>query len=201
VNSILRLAAESDAPAICAIYGPFCDTLVTFEEVAPTVPEMEQRIRKVTAQYPWLVCESAGAVAGYAYASMHRERAAYRWAVEVAAYVAESHRGRGVGRALYTALTGLLAAAGYHRAFGLISLPNPASVALHESVGFKAKTVFQHIGFKSGAWRSVGWWELALSESQEEPDDPVNVQTLRGTARWQECLRAGERQLRLAPGG
>ena len=101
MNSRIRLAAEADAAAICEIYGPFCDTLVTFEEIAPTVADMQQRIRKVTAQYPWLVSERGGVVTGYAYASSHRERAAYRWAVEVAAYVAEGQRGRGIGKALF----------------------------------------------------------------------------------------------------
>lgn len=192
MKSRIRLATEADAPAICQIYGPFCDTLVTFEEVAPSASEMQQRIRKVTAQYPWLVCERDGGVTGYAYASTHRERPAYRWAVEVAAYVAEGQRGRGIGKALYASLIRLLAAQGYHRAFGLIALPNPASAALHEAVGFKAKTVFQDIGYKSGAWRDVGWWELALQSNRGEPREPVSIQKLIGGTVWQEAIGAGQ---------
>lgn len=195
MNAIIRLATVADAAAICAIYGPFCDTPVTFEEVAPTEPEMRQRIEKVTAQYPWLVCERAGLVVGYAYASGHRERAAYRWAVEVAAYVAASDRGRGVGRALYTALTRLLAAQGYYRAFGLISLPNPASIALHEAVGFKPKTVFANIGYKSGGWRDVGWWELAIQSPSGPPGEPLGIRSLVGGEVWREAIAAGERLL------
>jgi phosphinothricin acetyltransferase len=165
---------------------------VTFEEVAPTVVEMEQRIRKVTAQFPWLVCSADGRVAGYAYAATHRERAAYRWAVETAAYVSEGHRGRGIGRALYFSLTRLLRAQGYHRAFGLISLPNPASVALHESAGFKPKTVFKNIGYKSGDWRDVGWWECPLTEPAGKPSEPLAISQLVGGPHWNEAIAAGE---------
>jgi phosphinothricin acetyltransferase len=143
------------------------------------------------------VCEQDGNVAGYAYASQHRERAAYRWVVEVAAYVAEAQRGRGIGRALYTALTSLLARQGYHRALGLIALPNAASVALHESVGFKLATVFRDIGYKSGAWRDVGWWELALRNCDGKPGEPVSVQQLLNSEDWRTAIAAGEALLKV----
>jgi phosphinothricin acetyltransferase len=195
VKSRIRLATPADAPAVCRIYGPFCATPVTFEEVAPDESEMERRIGQVTGQYPWLVCESGGAVVGYAYAAAHRERAAYRWTVEVAAYVAANCRGCGVGGALYTTLIGLLTAQGYHRAFGLITLPNPASVELHESMGFTAKTVFQAAGFKCGEWRDVGWWERRLCPDSGKPTEPVSVRKLRDTSEWRAAIAAGERRL------
>src|SRR5262245_60827893 len=101
----IRLAEAGDAEQVQAIYAPFCtDSAVSFGEVAPSVEEVSQRIARTLERWPWLVCAEGERVLGYAYASRHRERAAYRWSVEVSAYVADGQRGRGVGKALYTAL-------------------------------------------------------------------------------------------------
>src|SRR6476646_5844587 len=101
--SILRIAEPADAPAILAIYAPYCDSsTVSFEVMAPTVAEMAERISGILKQYPWLLCEIDGQLAGYVYASQHRARAAFRWSVDVAVYVASAYHRRGVGRALYT---------------------------------------------------------------------------------------------------
>ena len=127
----IRLAGESDAGHVLAIYSPFCThTAVSFEEEAPGVEEMRRRIRTVLAQHPWLVCAGGGSVLGYAYAGPHRERASYRWSADAAVYVAPDRRRRGVGRALYTSLFRLLALQGYYNAYAGVTLPNPASVAL-----------------------------------------------------------------------
>jgi phosphinothricin acetyltransferase len=111
-------------------------------------------------------------VAGYAYGSRHRERPGYRWAVDVGIYVAEIHRGKGVGTALYEALLPLLARQGFYIACAGITLPNPASVALHESVGFRLVGVYEQIGWKAGAWRDVGWWQRELTPQKGGP--PAN---------------------------
>ena len=101
----IRLATDDDAPQIQAIYAPFCrDTAVSFEMEPPTVDEIRERIVKTLTSFPWLVCADRGTILGYAYASRHRERAGYRWSVDVSVYVREGHRRTGVGRALYTAL-------------------------------------------------------------------------------------------------
>jgi len=191
------MATEKDAEAIRAIYSPYCEhTPITFEEVTPSLEDMQSRIRKVTAQYPWLVCECDGAVAGYAYGSTHRERAAYRWTVEVGVYVAQGRHRSGIGRALYTALLQLLAQQGYRRALGGVTLPNPASVGLHEALGFKPVGTYHGIGYKSGAWRDVGWWELELQTDNGKPDEPVGIQKLIDSSVWQEAITAGERWLK-----
>ena len=191
------MATERDAEAIRAIYSPYCEhTPITFEEVTPSLEDMQGRIRKVLAQYPWLVCECDGVVAGYAYGSQHRERVAYRWTVEVGVYVAEGRQRSGIGGALYTALLHLLTQQGYHLACGGITLPNPASVGLHEALGFKPVGVYHEIGYKSGAWRDVGWWELVLSENHGQPAEPVSVQRIFGTEGWRRALAAGQKQLR-----
>lgn len=123
---------------------------------------MARRIKRVCLSYPWLVAISERDVVGYAYAYRHRERAAYRWAADVAVYVALGHHRQGVGGALYRALLGLLGRQGVRRVCAGIGLPNEASVALHESCGFRPIGVYPRIGWKHGAWWDVGWWQLEL---------------------------------------
>lgn len=172
---MIRDATESDAEAILAIYAPIClQTAVSFEEVPPTVEEIRARIRKAQAAYAWLIFEDDGHVAGYAYGTRHRERAAYRWAVEVAIYVADGRRGRGIGKSLYEALFSRLAARGFVEAFAGVVLPNPASLALHRSVGFRDIGVFEAIGFKLGAWHDVAWMQRSLRPRETPPAEPAN---------------------------
>lgn len=169
----IRSATPDDADAIQAIYAPVVrDTTISFELEPPTVEEMRSRIVATTAGLPWLVgVETAGNVIGYVYAGKHRERAAYQWAVDVTAYVHPDHRGQGVGKALYERMFGLLTAAGYCQAFAGIALPNAASIALHESVGFARIGVYRNVGFKRGAWHDVGWWQREL-QLPDAPDPP-----------------------------
>ena len=166
----LRVARPSDAAGCLAIYAPIVTgTSISFEEQAPDEAEMRARIASVLQRLPWLVAvDAAGTVRGYAYASRHRERAAYQWSVEVSAYVDAECRGRGVGRRLYEALFEHLVELGYCRAFAGIALPNAPSVGLHEAVGFTPVGVYHRAGFKRGAWHDVGWWERGLAE----PDVP-----------------------------
>jgi phosphinothricin acetyltransferase len=161
-----RIAHAEDAAAIAAIYAPVvANTAISFETESPDAAEMRSRIEKTAgAGLPWLVAEdAAGDVCGYAYASRHRERAAYQWSVDVTVYVREDQRGRGVGRALYERLLPLLASLGYCQAFAGIAQPNPGSVGLHEALGFEAIGVYRRVGFKLGAWRDVGWWQKPLA--------------------------------------
>lgn len=170
---MIRLATAGDAPQIAAIYAPFCtDSCVSFETHAPGPEEMATRIEKVNRRFHWLVDEEAGRVRGYAYASAHRERAAYRWAVEVSVYVHAEHRGRGVGRSLYLELFGRLREQGFFKAYAGILVPNESSQAFHESMGFTPVGVYRKIGYKLGAWRDVGWWQLALRPEIDDPADP-----------------------------
>lgn len=163
-----------DARACAAIYAPFVrDTPVSFEEQPPSEAEIARRIAAVSKGHPWLVAEVAGEVAGYAYACAHRDRAAYRWAADVAVYVGERQRRKGVGRALYGGLMPLLSRQGLRIACAGITLPNDASVALHQRFGFELVGVFPRIGWKSGAWRDVGWWQVELSPAtDDQPAQP-----------------------------
>jgi phosphinothricin acetyltransferase len=167
---IRHAEAQRDGAACAAIYAPFVsESAVSFEDVAPGGAEFARRIEATSARYPWLVAEEAGEVAGYAYASPYRDRAAYRWAAEAAVYVGAPHRARGLGRQLYRALFDLLARQGIRTVCVGVTLPNPASVALHEACGFKPVGVYRRIGYKQGRWHDVGWWQLQLPGPQTDP--------------------------------
>lgn len=169
----IRIATGADAPAIARIYAPFCaSTTVSFEYTAPSTEEMADRIATVTKQYPWLVLIDDGVVAGYAYASRHRERAAYAWSVDTAVYVDPGHHRQGVARALYARLFELLRRQGYVNAYAGVALPNPASVGLHESVGFVHVGVYQRVGYKHGAWHDVAWLHAELQPPPDHPEPP-----------------------------
>lgn len=166
---MIRAATPADAEAVAAVYAPYVHSSVaSFEEVPPTGQEMA---RRMATGLPWLVADLGGVV-GYAYAGPHHVRPAYRWSVDVSVYVAASHSRQGVGRALYGELLPLLRQLGYVNAYAGVTLPNAASVALHESVGFTPVGVYRRVGFKLGAWHDVGWWELALTERPESPAPP-----------------------------
>ncbi|MGH7308962.1 MAG: arsinothricin resistance N-acetyltransferase ArsN1 family B [Candidatus Rokuibacteriota bacterium] len=192
MSATLRLAADTDAAAVAAIYAPFCtSTAVSFESAAPSAAEMADRIRAVAGRLPWLVLEADGTVAGYVYASPHRERAAYGWAVDTAVYVAPRHRRYGVGRALYTTLFQVLQLQGYYKAYAGITLPNPASVGLHEAVGFELVGVYRGVGYKLGAWHDVAWYGLALQPERPEPGAPLPLAGVLGSPRWLEAIARG----------
>lgn len=169
----IRAAEPNDAAAIAAIYAPYVrDTAITFEVDPPSDDEMRRRIARILTAHAWLVCADGDAVLGYAYTSPHRERAAYRWGVDVAVYVRGDAQRRGIGRALYSALLPLAAAQGYTAAYGGIALPNPSSVGLHESLGFTPVGVYRAVGYKLGAWHDVGWWERPLAPRAATPAEP-----------------------------
>jgi phosphinothricin acetyltransferase len=196
---LIRFALPCDAAGVLSIYAPFCESShVSFEEVTPTVEQMHERITRVLTQYPWLVCESNGQLAGYVYASQHRERAAYRWAVDVAVYVAEGHRRRGVGRGLYTSLFSILREQGYHRVHAAITLPNEQSIGLHEAMGFRPIGVCPRVGHKLGRWLDVGWWQLSLQPERPEPAEPRAIGEIRHGDAVAAALAEGARLVKAA---
>jgi L-amino acid N-acyltransferase YncA len=193
----IRLASRDDAAAVAGIYGPFCEsTAVSFEYVPPSTEEIRTRIQTITAQFPWLVLDDNGAVAGYAYATRHRERAAYGWSVDTAVYVSPIHHRRGAGRALYTTLFQLLRLQGYFKAHAGVTLPNHASTSLHEAVGFKLVGIYRGVGHKHGAWHDVAWYQIALQPERSNPDPPVPVSALAESPGWAEAVSEGLRHYR-----
>lgn len=196
----IRLADEADAGAVAAIYAPFVqETAVSFEEVPPSREDIARRIAETTRTYPWLVCEQDGGVAGYAYATQHRVRAAYRWAVDTSVYVGAAHHRRGIARGLYTSLFEVLRAQGFVNAYAGITLPNARSVGLHEAVGFTRVGVYRQVGYKLGAWHDVGWWQLPLQPHPRTPAEPVPLSVVLGTPAWARAMQAGEALVRGAP--
>jgi L-amino acid N-acyltransferase YncA len=167
----VRAVTPEDADEIAAIYGPIVrDTTISFEVDPPSAADMRSRIQAHPSSLPWLVAvDEAGALLGYAYAKMHRERAAYRWSVDTSVYVRSDCHRRGVGKALYGRLFQDLVERGYFQAFAGIALPNPASVALHEALGYTPIGVYRNVGWKLGGWRDVGWWQRQLQPLRTPP--------------------------------
>jgi phosphinothricin acetyltransferase len=188
----IRLAREADAPSIAAIYGPYCnETVISFEDAAPTPEEMARRVRTIGAVRPWIVLENSENVVGYAYASPHHERSAYRWSVSTAVYVNRACHRRGAGRALYTTLFELLRHLGYFTATAGITLPNPPSVGLHEAFGFSLVGVYRHIGHKLGGWHDVAWYQRVIQRAMPNPLDPRPLKTIDGTPEWHDAVAQG----------
>jgi L-amino acid N-acyltransferase YncA len=165
---------ERDAAACAAIYAPSVEsTPISFELVAPDAAEFAARIEAYSRTHQFLVAEAEDAeVIGYAYACRWAERAAYDWAVETSVYVDSAHHGEGVGRALYAELFERLRAQGFRVAVAGVTLPNPASIGLHESMGFEPIGSLRDIGWKEGAWRDVGYWQLYLTPPGDGPPAP-----------------------------
>lgn len=162
--------AKLDAAACAELYAPYVeDGPISFEERAPSAAELAERIERTLTTHPWLVAERGGELVGYAYACPHRQRTAYRWSVDVSVYVAAGHVGEGIGRALYTALFERLRGQRFRMAYAGITLPNAASVALHEGLGFVQVGTMREVGWKLGEWRDVGWFQLELAPATTEP--------------------------------
>jgi L-amino acid N-acyltransferase YncA len=177
---IVRLAdPEADAAAVAEIYRPAVESsLASFEEVPPSADVMAERMRSTLERTPWLIAEDGGEVLGYAYAGPHHQRPGYRWSVNISVYVAPGHGGRGIGRRLYDELLAILRRQGFVNVYAGITLPNPASVALHEGIGMRRVGVYEGVGFKEGAWRDVAWYHLRLADAPGQPPEPTSLPDL-----------------------
>ncbi len=190
--ALIRVAREADAAAMLAIYAPYVrDTAISFETEPPSEEEFRGRVRATLEVGLWLLCEAGGSVLGYAYAGRFHARHAYQWTVEVTAYVNADHHRKGVGLGLYTSLLGCLALQGFRRAVGVIALPNPASVGLHERMGFAPAGVLRAVGYKHGRWHDVGWWQRVLGEHDPSPAPPRPPEALQESPEWRRAREAG----------
>ncbi|HEY6451040.1 MAG TPA: GNAT family N-acetyltransferase [Steroidobacteraceae bacterium] len=163
---LLRSATRADAPSLLAIYRPFVEsTSVSFEEEPPSIEQFAARIEQAVHGWSWIVAEREGRCIGYAYGSKHRERAAYRWSVEVSAYVHPDQHRRGVASTLYGHLFEALANRGFCNAYAAVTMPNEASLALHRKLGFQPIGVFERVGYKFGRWHDVAWVHRVLRDT------------------------------------
>ena len=178
--ALIRLAGRGDAAGIAEVYRPFVEgSRISFEEHAPDAAEMARRIVGERPGYhPWLVAEEANQIKGFASSSQFRARPAYRWSVETGIYLAADAHGRGLGRRLLSALLDLLAAQGFATAIAGIALPNSASVALHEKLGFVLTGTYDRAGFKQGQWIDVGHWQRDLAPRATAPTEPAPFEPL-----------------------
>jgi L-amino acid N-acyltransferase YncA len=163
-NVTVRPVSTADAPAMARIYNHYIQaTVITFEEDPVTAQVMAARVTEVQAlSLPWLIAEIENGVVGYAYATRWKARSAYRHSVETTIYLEPGCERRGIGTALYSGLLAVLRERGIHVAIGGAALPNEASVALHEKLGFEHVATFRQVGFKHERWVDVAYWQLVL---------------------------------------
>jgi L-amino acid N-acyltransferase YncA len=160
---MIRPATTPDVAGICGIYNHYVlETTITFEEAAVTPAEMESRVHETLASLPWLVWAEGAAIQGFAYASKWKGRCAYRHSAEVTVYLNPKSTRRGIGSQLYEELIADLRRRNFHAVIGGIALPNAASIALHERLGFRKVAHFEQVGWKFDRWIDVGYWQLLL---------------------------------------
>lgn len=170
----IRLAESSDVSALRAIYAPYVEkTAITFEVETPEAAEFEARRLKTLKNYPYLVGQEDDKIIGYAYAAPQMERAAYQWNATLSVYLAETHRGRGLGEKLYLALMDILNLQNVINVYGGVTWPNPASEKLHHKLGFTPLGRYARTGYKLGRWHDVVWFEKSLTPAPPSPPLPL----------------------------
>ena len=166
----IRTAIASDAAAFLEIYAPFIlKTAATFETEVPSIESFSQRITTYQQDWPWLTYTCDGVIAGYAYATKHRERSAYQWSVESSVYVHDHFQQKGIAMILYQKLFAILKYQGCRNVYAGITLPNDKSVRFHQKCGFSWIADYNNIGYKLGRWHTVSWWQLALNPYDKDP--------------------------------
>ena len=174
---MIRYANIADARAIAAIYAHYVHrTAITFVAEAPTAADFVSRISD--PRYPFLVAERDGRVVGFAYASMFRSKAAYRWDVELSIYLAPGIEGQGIGSALMEEILAAVEKQGYLNVYSCITMPNDRSVNLHKKFGFEELGRFPRSGYKHGKWHDVIWLGRPLADLTDEAGDPAEPNLL-----------------------
>jgi len=193
-KKVIRMATLEDAEAILRIYADYIkNTTVTFEIEVPTVDAFRERMERIMARFPWLVCEINGEIAGYAYASKHGERAAYRWSADLSVYISEKFHRRGIATAFYKALAEILRRQGYFTVYAGVSTPNPKSEAFHTALDFRNLGEFRNVGYKLGQWLGVTWYELSLAAYVPEPAEIIGIDVLLANGGCKDVFEATEK--------
>jgi len=180
---LIRIATSEDAVSVLDIYAPYIEkTSYTFETEVPHIDAFKKRIDLYLKNWPWLVCDVNGTVAGYAYGTKYRERVAYQWSVESSVYVHDDYQKKGIARALYSALIAIFKLQGFRNLYAVINLPNDKSVTFHEKLGFEYFATYRSVGYKLGKWKDVGWWQLNLNDYSMEPPPPTRFSEMNKSA-------------------
>lgn len=188
-NYTIRLITPDDAEAALNVYAPYVlHTSATFEYEVPAVESFRKKIEKITAQYPWLVCECDGEIAGYAYGSIHRDRTAYQWSPEATVYLSEKYHRRGIARVLYSALFEMLKMQGYFNAFAGVLATNEKSVEFHRAMGFEDIGLFKNIGFKLSEWHTNLWMQYEIQKPIPNPPLPIPIGMILKTKNFKEIM-------------
>ena len=175
-SDCIRLATPADASECLRIYTYYAEnTAFSFEEGAPNVEQMAQRIGTIVKNYPWLVYDDDQTIKGYAYASQFRPRPAYRWTAEVTIYLDSDANHSGIASRLYQQLLSILIQQGFYNAVAVITEPNPRSERFHLKQGFEKIGVFKSIGYKLDQWNDIGWWQKQLQPMQLNPTKPKTI--------------------------
>lgn len=178
-NYTFRMAREEDVPAILAIYEPYVrDTAITFEYDPPSLSEFKKRVEDISAEYPYVVCQSEQRLVGYAYAHRHMERAAYQWNAELSVYLDRDFHGRGIGKRLYEILIGILKLQNVKNVYGGVTSPNEKSERLHKALGFTKLGTYHKAGYKCGGWHDVSWFEKSIGDYGAGPAPFRSIQTV-----------------------
>ncbi len=192
----IRLINDSDAEAVLEVYKPYIlKTSITFEYEVPSVAEFSERIKTITAEYPWLVCLQNGEIIGYAYGCKHRYRTAYSWSAESTIYMKSDFHGKGIGRVLYNTLFSILQLQGFVNVYAGVGLPNEKSERFHEAMGFEIIGDFKKIGYKLGKWHNVRWFQKHLSEHKIEPPTPKSMTDIKSEPILQSIMTKANQDL------
>ena len=189
----IRLATINDAKEIRDIYAPnILNASISFETELPSFEEMQSRIQTILQKYPWIVCEVDEKIAGYVYASKHRDREAYQWSCECSIYMNNDFKGKGIGKELYQLLFQILKLQGFRNVYAGITLPNEGSISIHEKCGFKHVATYENIGYKFDNWHSVGWWKLQINDYDLQPPPPLKISELNSEMLYERFNRTAQ---------
>lgn len=199
---MIRLATQNDCASILNIYAPFITgTVITFEYKVPTEAEFSERMAGIQRTYPWLVCETDGRIAGYAYASRYKGREAFDWSVELSIYINPEFQGKKIGKALYSALLDILKLQGFYNAYAVITVPNTKSESLHRIFNFETIGHYRNVGYKFGSWRDVKTFGLKLNDYIKSPAKPESIDKVIDTQEFKNIIEKAEQMIaeRLSP--
>lgn len=194
--SIRFISPEQDAASCLKVYEPYVfHTPITFDYKVPELNEFQSKILDTIYEYPWLVCLKNDQIEGYAYASRHRYKTAYQWSAESTIYITESLQGKGIGSILYETLLSILKIQGFFNVYAGVTVPNKKSELLHSKMGFEEIGIFNKIGFKSGAWHDVKWFQKTLQEYIINPPLPFKFEELKHSIDFQTILSVANNKL------